>query len=118
MPGQLFGRGLTHMANAQAKHKAWQRGLLGFLQRVQKVHGGFVGHAVQIGQGRQPQSVQVWQCANNVGIDQLLDQFVAQTINLDGTTVREVQDGFFALGPAKQAACTAVVCLAFFANST
>ena len=38
MPGQFFGGGFAHMADAQAENKAAQRGAFGFFQRFEQVH--------------------------------------------------------------------------------
>jgi hypothetical protein len=39
MPCQIFGRGFSHMAYAQSKHKARQSGGLGFLKTYKQIVG-------------------------------------------------------------------------------
>ena len=40
---------------------------------------GLLGHPVQIGERGEPQAVQIGQVPDHLGVDQLIDQFVAQT---------------------------------------
>jgi len=104
------------MADAQGKQEARQRGLLGFFERRQHVLGRFLGHALQRNQRGQAQSVQVGQCADHVGIHQLVHQLVAQALDVHGAARGKVQDGFLALRGAEQATGAAVVGLALFAH--
>ena len=116
MPRQVLGRGLAHVADAQGKQEARQRGLLGFFERRQHVLGRFLGHALQRDERGQAQSVQVGQCADHVGIHQLVHQLVAQALDVHGAACGKVQDGFLALRGAEQAAGAAVVGFALFAH--
>ena len=50
------------------------------------------------------------------GIDQLVDQFVAQSFHFHCAALGEMQNRLLALGTAKQPAGAAVICLAFLAQ--
>ena len=116
VPGQVFGCGLAHMANAQAVEKTRQRGALGTLQGIEQVAGRFFCHALQAAQGGQIQPVQVGQTAHHVALYQLIDQLLAQAFNVECAALRIVQQRLLALRRAKQPARAAVVHLARFAQ--
>ena len=113
---QRLGRGLAHVADAQAKQEARQGGFFGFFQRVHNVLRRLVCHAVQRGQGGKPQAVQIGQRADQAGVHQLVHQLFAQAFDLNRAALGEMQYRLLALGAAKQAAGAAVVGLALFAH--
>ena len=90
--------------------------MLGFLQRLDDVVRRLVGHAVQTGQRAEPEPVQIGQGVDHLAIDQLVDQLVAQALDLDRPALREMQDRLLALRGAEQAAGAAVVGLALLAH--
>ena len=109
MAGQVFGGGLTDVADTQAVEETWQRCLLGLFQRGQHVLGGLVGHTVESCQGHQTEFVQVGQGAHDLRVHQLVHQLFTQAFDVHGAALGEVQHGLFALGRAEQAAGAAVV---------
>ena len=64
----------------------------------------------------QAQPVQIGQRAHHVGIDELLDQLVAQALDFHGAAVREMQNRLLALRRAKQPAGAAAIGFALFAH--
>ncbi len=104
------------MADTQAEQEAWQGRLLRLLQRLQDVLSRLLGHAIQAGQRRQAQAVQVGQGVDDAGVHQLVDQLVAEPFHLHRATLGEMQNGLLALRAAKQAARAAGVCLTRFAH--
>ena len=53
---------------------------------------------------------------DNAAVHQLVDQFVAQALDLHRATLRKMQDRLFALRAANQATSATVVCLALLAH--
>ena len=58
--------------------------------------------------------VQIGQGVDVTGIDQLVDQFVAQTVHIHGAAVCKMPDRLLALGAAKKPTRAAVVCFTLF----
>ena len=116
MLGQVFRGALADVSHAKPEQEARQRGVLRFLERVDDVLRRLVRHAIQPGQRGETELVQIGQGANQIGVDQLLDQLVAQAFDLDRAACREVQYRLFALGRAEQAAGATIVDFVLFAH--
>ena len=85
------------------------------LQCLDEIVGGFFAHAFQAGQGVGVQAVQVGDVVDEFFVDQLFDQFVAESFDVHGAPRGEVFDGFLALRFAVQAASAACDGFAFHA---
>ena len=72
----------------------------------------FVGHAVQRCKSAEAQPVQIGQRADDIGIDQLVHQFLAQALDLHRAALGKMQNRLLALGAAKQPTRAAVIGLA------
>ena len=113
--GQVLGRALAHMADAQTEQEAAQGGVPALRDRVHQVLRALLAHAVQRGELGKAQRVQVGQRAQDAGVHQLVDQLVAQAFDVHHAAAGKVQQRLLALGRAVQATGAAPVGLAFFA---
>ncbi len=89
---------------------------LGLLQPGQQVLRRLLAHALQRQQAGQAEPVQVRQGLDDAGVHQLVDQLLAQALDVHRAALGEVQQGLLALGGAEQAAGAAVVGFALLAH--
>ena len=101
---QRFRRRLTHMTNAQCIHKTRECGVLRGLNRVKHVLCGLLRHALQLRQLRHAQTVQIIRCFHQPDIHQLLNQFIAQPVDIHRLARHKVHQALFQLRRANQAA--------------
>jgi hypothetical protein len=113
---QFLGSRLADMANTQSEQEPRQGGVLGLFQCIEHVARGLVGHAIEPGQGAKTEAVQVGQIANQMAVDQLVDQLLAQALDFHRPALRKMQYGLFALSATEQATGTTVVRLALLAH--
>ena len=79
-----------------------------FFQRSEQILRRFFGHSVETGELFQRQVVEVRYRIDQFPLDQLLDQLVAEALDVKRLARRVVFDGFLALRRAEQPADAAV----------
>lgn len=67
------------------------------LNGCNQITGRFPGHAFQAGQRIDIQSVQIGRCMNQLAIDQLINQFFSQPVDIDGAAGSKMQNCLLAL---------------------
>jgi hypothetical protein len=115
VPRQVARRGLADVADAQPYRKRGSVVCFDF-SRPPAVLRRLLAHALQRHQVGQAEPVQVGQGADHAGVDHLVDQLLAQALDVHGAALGEMQDRLLALGAAEQAAGAAVVGLALLAH--
>ena len=106
--GQRLGGRFADVANAEGKNEAGKRRVFRFFQRGEHVLRRFGGHALERAQFFLVEHVQVGGGVDHAFVDQLLDQLVAESFDVDRAARHEVhQAALFlraAMGPAAGAA--------------
>ena len=105
------------MADGQAGEEAVERSLLRPLDRRDQVLGRFLAHALQVGQGRHVQPVEIGQAPDQAARDELLDQLLAQAVDVHGVAMGIVlQPPLELLGAERWRVRAAIVDLVRIAN--
>ena len=94
------------MTNAQCIHKTRECGVLRYLNRIKHVLCGLLRHTLQLRQLRHAQTVQIIRRFHQSHIDQLLNQFIAQPVDIHRLARRKVHQALFQLRRTNQAAGT------------
>jgi hypothetical protein len=81
--------------------------VLALLDRRQDVRRGFLRHALEIDHRQQAELVQIGRRLDDGVVHQLLDQLVAQALDVQRTAAGEMQQRLLALRRADQAAAAA-----------
>ena len=113
---EVLGGGLADVADTEPEEKAGQGCAARGVDRLQEVCGGLLGHALELGQLEQAEAVEVGQRTDDAAVDQLLDDLVAEAIDVHGPPLRKVKQRLLALRRADQAAAATVVDLALLAH--
>ena len=114
---QVFGGGLPHLPDAEAKQEARQRGVFRCLNRGDHVERGFLRHALEHGEAGDTELVQISRGFDDTGVDQLIGQLVTQAFNVERAALRKMQQRLLALRRTEQPAGTARNRLAFFTHN-
>ena len=107
------GRRLPHVADAEREQEAGERRLLAPLECRDEIGRRLRAHALEAGQLLFAQGVQVGRRRDATRIDQLLDDLVAETLDVHGAARREVAQRLASLGLADEPARAAGHRLAF-----
>ena len=99
---QGFCSGFAHMTNAQCINKTCQRGIFRCLQCIENILRRFLRHALQTRQLFHRKLIQIIGGFHQSHINQLLNEFIPQTINIDRTTLSEMHQTLFHLSRANQ----------------
>ena len=84
MMGERECGGYTHFADAERIEKTRQRGLLAVLQRGIHIGSGFFTHAFEFRQLWWSEHIKVGGVLDQFSLDQLIHQFVAQILDIQG----------------------------------
>src|SRR5690606_2883466 len=101
-PGQQFGGFLTDIGDAQRIDEAGQAHLLALLDCQQQVVGGYLGKTFQGNDLLIGEREQVRGRADQVPLDQLLDDLLPQAVDIKRPTGDEMDDRLLQLGLAGQ----------------
>ena len=101
---EVLRRRLADVGNAERVDEARQRRPLAPLDRADEVACRELGHALQAGQRRLVQPVQVRCGLHQTAVHKLVHQLVAQAVDVQGAAACEVEDRLLALRGAEQAA--------------
>ncbi len=104
MPGQVLGGGFADIADAQRVDQPRQRGVLRCLDGGDDILRRLLAHAIEAGQRRGVQPVEVSGALHPVAIDQLIHQLLAEALDVQRAARSEVQNGLLALRRAVEAA--------------
>ena len=102
------------MPYSQAEQKSAECGLLGLFDAVQQVAHRFFSHALKLNQGIKFEAKQVCGGFYPFLVNQYFNQFATQALNVDGTSMRKMNNRLRKLGFAHQAACTPESSFALF----
>ncbi|OQA30542.1 MAG: hypothetical protein BWY57_02785 [Betaproteobacteria bacterium ADurb.Bin341] len=102
--GQIARRCLADIADAQGVNKPGKAAVFASLDGRQQVLRRFLAHAFQPSQSRQIEAVKISQSLHQPGIDQLLNQLVAQTFDIHGAARGEMPKRLLPLRRAVKAA--------------
>ena len=111
--GQIRGGGFPDFPDAEGVDETCQGGIAALAQRGDQIGGGLLAHARQLSQGGSFQVEQIRRCLDQLTLDQLLDQLLAEAIDIQRLATGEVLEGFLALRGADQSARAACHHLAF-----
>ena len=104
MSCQVFCGSLPDIADAERKNKARQRSVLTVFDCSQQIDCGFFAHAFQINDRQQAEFIQGRGVADDMCIDQLLDQLFAESVDIHRAAAGEMPQCLLALRGAKQPA--------------
>ena len=90
--GEDLGHARADVADGQAGEEAVERPVLRPLDRRDQVLGRLLAHPLQVGQGRHVEPVEVGQAPDQAAVDELLDQLLAQAVDVHGVAVGEVRE--------------------------
>src|SRR5438477_996759 len=102
MPGEVAGRRLAHLANAQGVDETGECGLLAFVDRGNDVGGGFVRHALKGRECCYVEPVDVGRRVHQPRIDELINQFFAEALDVDRAAACEMEQRLLALRRAEE----------------
>ena len=104
VPRQVLRRRLADMADAEAVEKARQRRLPARLDVGDQVGGALVGHPLERLDASPWSAHRVGQRRDQAGVDELVDDLLAQALDVERAPAGEVQDRELALRGAEEAA--------------
>src|SRR6185369_818186 len=104
MPRQVLGGCFADVADTQRINEAGQCRAAALVDRRNDVGRGFFRHALELGQRRDTELVDIRRRANNGGVDQLIDQLVAETLDVHRSSAGKVQQRALALRRTDEAA--------------
>ena len=102
MAGQIAGRRFAHLADPQGVDEAGQGGVPGVIDGGQHVFAGLLTHPFQLDQRFQVQPVEIRRVPHQLGFHQLLEQLVANALDIHRQPGGEVLEPFLALGLAAE----------------
>ena len=109
--GQVPRRSLADIADTQRKNETGERRLPAGGNGLDQIAGRFLAHALQAGQLLDRQGIEIGRRMDQAGLDQLINQLVAQPLDVHRPPRREVPERLLALRRAVEAAGAAGDCL-------
>ena len=106
--GQQVGHAIADMLDRQARQQAAQAALFAGGDAVEQVLGRLLAHAFQFEELLQCQAVQIGNAVDQAAIDELIDDFVAQPLDVHGIAAGKGAEDVFDLADAVLAAGAAV----------
>ena len=100
MRRQTCGCGLADFTNAQRVEETGKRRFFRFFQRIHHVLRRFRPHTIESGQLACRQGEEICWRMDILFLDQLIDNFVAHTVNIERAARNEVFQRFLTLRPA------------------
>ena len=91
--GQLACRNLAHVVDPDAGEQAVERALPGSGDRARHVFGALFSHPFEAGEPFGGEVVEIGHVAHDAAVDELLDQRLAEVIDVHREAARPVQDG-------------------------
>lgn len=104
MARQVLGGGFADITDAERENEARERRLLALFDGGEQVGGGFFRHAIKTRDLPGIESVKVGRRVHDAVVDQLVDQFLAQTLDVHGAARGEMQKRLLALRRAIESA--------------
>src|SRR3990172_8669500 len=89
--GQITGGGLADVADPEPIDEPCKRRVLRLLERVEQILGRLLAHALEARQGVQGELVQIRRGAHEVRLDELVDDLLAETVDVERAARREVK---------------------------
>src|SRR3954464_3631816 len=100
-------RSFADVADPERVDKSLERGLLRVLERRDQVCGRLVAHPIQAGKLGGGKPVKVGRRAHEIELHQLIDDLVAQALDVHGAPAGKVQQRLLALSGTKKTAAAA-----------
>ena len=97
------GRRLAHLADAEGDQQLRQRRLLAALELRTQVRGGLLAHALERGERFGVERVEVGDVAHETAVHELLDELLAETLDVHGAARAEEPELLLQLGRAVEA---------------
>src|SRR5579862_9952219 len=104
MPRQGQCGRFAHLANAKPVQESRQCRLLALLDGRQQIRRGLLAHALELGELRHAERVEIGRGAHFVPFDELLDELVAEALDIERTAAGEVAQRLLELRPAGETA--------------
>jgi hypothetical protein len=104
---QITRGGLADVADAEREDEAGQRGAAALFDRHQQVLRRLLAHALEVGEREHAEAVQIDRRLHDRRIDELVDQLVAQALDVHRAPAGKMQQCLLALRRAEQPAGTA-----------
>src|SRR5260370_21964155 len=103
MTGERESGGLPHLTDAERIEQPRERRRLALLDRGDEICGGFLTHALERGELRCREPVEIGRRAYQLALHQLLDQLVTEPLDVDRAPAGEVPERLLPLRAAGQA---------------
>src|SRR4029077_5355538 len=94
------GRGLAHFAYAEPVEQSWQRRPAAAVDGCDEIRCGLLSHALELRELRGAERVDIRGSAHRIALDELLDELVAEPLDVERPAAREVAERLLTLRTA------------------
>ena len=116
MSREILRRRLADLADAQAVEEAGERRLAARREVRDQARGALLAHALECLELLPGERVEIGQRRDHAGVDELIDDLLAQTLDVERAPTGEMEDRELPLRGAEETAGAAVVDAAFLAR--